>query len=146
MEPTPLWPILVYFGAVLTVVAGMLGVSYVLGQRHSERATGEPYESGIVPTRNARLRLSVKYYIVAMLFVIFDLEAIFLFAWAVSARQAGWTGYLGMLFFLGILVAALVYEWRMGALDWGTVSVQDQLRRQQRRPSTTESTNQQRTN
>jgi len=115
-----LWPIVVYFIAVLALVASMLVLSYLLGQRHKERATGEPYESGIVSTGSARLRFSVKFYLVAMLFVIFDLEVAFVIAWAIAFRELGWPGYLGILFFIGVLVAALIYEWRLGALDWGT--------------------------
>ena len=114
-----IWPLAVYFAAVLVVVAGMLTLSYFLGQRHHEKATGEPYESGIVSTGSARLRFSAQFYLIAMLFVIFDLETVFIFAWAVAFRQLGWTGYLGILFFIVVLVAALIYEWRVGALDWG---------------------------
>ncbi len=116
-----LWPLAVYFFAAVFVVGGMILLSYVLGQRHRERATGEPYESGIVSTGTAHIRFDVKFYLVAMFFVIFDLEAVFIFAWAVSLREAGWTGYFEMLFFIGILVAALVYVWRLGGLDWGTM-------------------------
>ncbi len=122
-----LWPLAVYFIAVLALVASMLALSYLLGQRHNERATGEPYESGIVSTGSARLRFSVKFYLVAMLFVIFDLEVAFVIAWAIAFREVGWTGYLGMLFFIGVLVAALIYEWRLGALDWGWRS-QEQIK------------------
>ena len=82
-----LWPLAVYLVAVLVLVAGMIGVSYVLGERHKEKATGEPYESGIVATGTARVRLSVKYYLMAMFFVIFDLEAAFIFAWAVAFKE-----------------------------------------------------------
>lgn len=114
-----LWPIVVYFVAVLALVASMLVLSYLLGQRHTGRATGEPYESGIVSTGSARLRFSVKFYLVAMLFVIFDLEVAFVIAWAIAFRELGWAGYLGVLFFIGVLVSALIYEWRLGALDWG---------------------------
>lgn len=114
---------IVYTGAVIVLVAGMLGVSYVLGQRHRERETGDPYEGGIVSTGSARVRLSVKFYLVAMFFVIFDLEAVFLFAWAVAARELGWAGYAEALVFVGILVAALVYLWRSGGLDWGEPTI-----------------------
>ena len=114
-----LWPLVVYFAAVLVVVAGMLGLSYVLGQRHADRATGEPYESGIVSTGSARLRLYARFYLVAVFFVIFDLEAVFLFAWAIALREVGWAGYAEILVFTGVLVAALIYLWRLGALDWG---------------------------
>lgn len=115
-----LWPMMVYFIAVLALVATMLVLSYLLGQRHAERATNEPYESGIVSTGSARLRFSVKFYLVAMLFVIFDLEVVFVIAWAIAFRELGWTGYFGVLFFIVVLVAALIYEWRLGALDWGS--------------------------
>jgi len=98
----------------------MLGLSYLLGERHKGRARGEPYESGIAPTGSARLRFDVKFYRVATFFVIFDLEAVFLFAWALSVRELGWLGYVEVLVFVGILLVALVYLWRIGALDWGT--------------------------
>ena len=98
----------------------MLALSYLLGQRHQERATGEPYESGIVSTGSARLRFPAQFYLVAMLFVIFDLEAVFIFAWAIAFRELGWNGYIGVLVFIGALVAALVYAWRLGLLDWGS--------------------------
>jgi len=114
-----LWPLLVYFALVLVLVAGMLGLSYVLGERRTERATGEPYESGIPPTGSARIRFDVKFYLTAMFFVVFDLEAAFLFAWAVAFRDLGWAGYVEVAIFVGVLLAALIYLWRVGALDWG---------------------------
>lgn len=83
---------------------------------------GEPYESGIVSTGTAQVRFDVRFYLVAMFFVIFDLETIFIFAWAVAARELGWTGYVEILIFIGILIAVLVYLWRLGALDWTTIS------------------------
>lgn len=117
----PLWPLAVYFAAAVLIVAGMLIVSWLLGQRHHEPATGAPYESGIVSVGSARVRISAMFYLVAMFFVIFDLEAVFVYAWAISARQAGWPGYWEILVFIAILVVALAYLWRNGALDWGTV-------------------------
>lgn len=121
MQTTALWPLVVYSGAVIVLVASMLALSHILGQRHTDRATGEPYESGIVSTGSARLRLSADFYLVAMFFVIFDLEAVFIFAWAIAFREVGWAGYMEILVFIGILIAALIYLWRQGALDWGTV-------------------------
>ncbi|MCZ7626860.1 MAG: NADH-quinone oxidoreductase subunit A [Candidatus Methylomirabilis sp.] len=97
----------------------MIGLSALLGQRHSETSTGEPYESGILSTGSARVRLSVKFYLVAVCFVIFDVEAVFLFAWAIALDDVGWTGFVEILIFVGVLIAALVYLWRLGALDWG---------------------------
>jgi NADH-quinone oxidoreductase subunit A len=120
METVALWPLAVYFAAVLVVVAGMIGLSYVLGQRHAGPHVGKPYESGVELTGTARLRFDVKFYLNAMFFVIFDMEAAFLIAWAVAVRDVGWAGYFGALFFIGVLVAGLVYEWRLGALDWVT--------------------------
>lgn len=114
-----LWPLAVYTGIVLLVTGGMIGISALLGERRRERATDEPYESGVVPTGSARVRFSAQFYLVAILFVIFDLEIIFLFAWAVVVLDVGWPGYAGMLFFALVLVVGLVYEWRQGALDWG---------------------------
>ncbi len=119
MSAAPRWPLALYGLLVLVLVTGMIGLSALLGQRHRERATGEPYESGILSTGSARVRLSVSFYLVAMFFVIFDLEAVYLFAWAVAARELGWAGYAEVLVFVGILVAALAYLWRRGALDWG---------------------------
>lgn len=109
---------MVYAAAVVGLVAGMLTLSWLLGQRHRDRETGEPYESGIAPTGSARLRLSANFYLIAMFFVIFDLEAAFIVAWAVAIRELGWTGYMGVLLFIGVLMAALLYEWQLGALDW----------------------------
>lgn len=113
-----LWPILLYFVLVLLLVAGMLVVSFVLGQRHQDRATGFPYEAGIVSEGSARVRLSSKFYLIAMLFVVFDLEAVFIFAWALAGRELGWAGYIEAVIFISVLVAALAYLWRAGALDW----------------------------
>ena len=73
------------------------------------------------------MRLSTKFYLVALIFVLFDLEAVFIFAWAIAVPELGWTGYYGMLVFVGLLVVGLVYEWRQGALDWGR-SLQATLR------------------
>lgn len=113
-----LWPLGVYFLAVLALVTGMLVVSWLLGQRHDDPATGSPYESGIVSQGTARVRLSAKFYLVAVFFVVFDLEAVFIYAWAVAGRELGWAGYWEMAAFVGILGIVLGYLWRVGALDW----------------------------
>lgn len=112
-----LWPIAVYFVAVLSVIAGMIGISFVLGQRHKERATGEVYESGMIPTGTAKMRLSSTFFLVAIFFVIFDLESIFIYAWAIAVRDLGWTGYGAISFFIALLFVALAYLWRERALD-----------------------------
>jgi len=114
-----LWPLVLFFFVVLLIPAGMIVLSYLLGQRHSEHATGSPYESGIVSEGSAEARFSVRFYLIAMFFVVFDLEAVFIISWAIAAREAGWAGYLEILFFTIILVATLAYLWRLGGLDWG---------------------------
>ncbi len=118
-DAQPLWPLAVFFFSAVLIVSAILALSFVLGQRHRERATAEPYESGIVSTGTARIRFDIKFYLVGMLFLLFDLEAVFLYAWAVSVREAGWLGYAEALIFIVVLAAALVYLWRVGALDWG---------------------------
>ena len=129
IDSTALWPLGVYFFAVVAIVAIMISLSYVLGERHREKQTNEPYESGIVSTGTARVRFDIKFYLIAMFFVIFDLEAVFIFAWAVSVKENGWQGYGEMMVFLGILAATLVYLWRIGALDWGAFTKQVQSSR-----------------
>ncbi len=114
-----LWPLLLYAVLVVLLVGGMIVMSYFLGERHKEKSTDEIYESGIVPTGNARIRFSAHFYIVAMFFVIFDLEAAFIVAWAVAFKDLGWAGYWAVFVFIGILIAVLIYEWRIGALEFG---------------------------
>lgn len=120
LRAVDLWPLCVYVALVVLLVAAMLGLSYVLGQRHHDRSTDSPYESGILSEGSARVRLSAKFYLVAMFFVIFDLEAVFIFAWAVAVRETGWKGYAEVFIFITVLLAALVYLWRVGALEWGS--------------------------
>lgn len=116
---TALWPLGVYVLLVVLLTAAMVGLSALLGERHQDRSTGEPYEAGIVPTGNARSRFASRYYLVALLFVLFDLESVYVVAWAVAAKDLGWTGYWELLIFVVLLLAALFYLGRVGALDWG---------------------------
>lgn len=118
-ETTLLWPFVLYGVSVFLLVGGILLVSYFLGEKHMERATDETYESGISTTGSSRLRFPVHFYIVAMFFVIFDLETAFIISWAISLRETGWAGYVGVLVFVIVLAAVLVYEWKTGALDFG---------------------------
>jgi NADH-quinone oxidoreductase subunit A len=115
-----LWPLAVYLVSVTVLVGSMLALSAVLGQRHKERATDEPYESGAVSTGSARLRFHAGFYLIAMFFVIFDLEAVFIYAYAAAFRELGWVGYVEILVFVFILLTALFYLWRVGALEWST--------------------------
>lgn len=116
----PLWPLALYAALVVALAAALIGVPLLLGERHRQRATDDPYESGMLPTGSARLRFPASYYLVAMLFVIFDVESVFIYAWAVSARTTGWPALGQMTLFIALLLAALGYLWGVGALDWGT--------------------------
>jgi NADH-quinone oxidoreductase subunit A len=113
-----LWPFLLYFALVIAVVAGIVVLSWLLGQRHRGPGRNVPYESGIVPTGTARLRYGVHFYPVAIFFILFDVETVFLYAWAVAARELGWRGYVEVVLFIVVLFLGLVYIWRLGGLDW----------------------------
>lgn len=113
------WPFIVFASFVIILIGIMIGLSYLLGERHREKTTDEPYESGIPPTGDARLRFSSGFYIIAMFFVIFDLDAVFIMLWAVSFRELGLPGYIGILVFIGLLIILLIYELSIGALDFG---------------------------
>jgi NADH-quinone oxidoreductase subunit A len=102
----------------------MLGLSWLLGGRAWGRAKNEPFESGVVSVGGARMRLSAKFYLVAMFFVIFDAEALFLYAWAISVKEAGWAGFVEATVFIVMLIAGLLYLWRIGALEWAPESRQ----------------------
>jgi NADH-quinone oxidoreductase subunit A len=127
-ESQNLWPFLIYALSVVALLALVLIASAYIGQRtRNTRATDIPFESGIIPVGSAdQTRLTIEFYLIAMFFVIFDLETIFIFAWAVAFFELGWRGYVGVSVFILILLVALIYEWRTGALDWG------KLRRQAR--------------
>ena len=128
MEPIGgLAPFLSYAAAALAVVVTMLGLSHFLGQRLNRPYKDLPFESGIVSVGSARFRISVHFYLPAILFIIFDLEVVFLFAWAVAVRENGWPGFIEISIFIFILLAALFYLWRIGALDWRTGTQKRQL-------------------
>jgi NADH-quinone oxidoreductase subunit A len=116
------WSTVVYVVAVFGLCALMLGLSALLGGRSGARARNDPFESGVVSASPERLRLSAKFYLVAVFFVIFDVEALFLYAWAISVREAGWLGFVEAVIFIFILLASLVYLARIGALDWAPAS------------------------
>lgn len=124
-----------YFGAILALVGAMIGLSFVLGPRGSSRATVQPFESGMLPVGDARLKFPAQFYLIAMIFVVFDLEAVFIYAWAVAARQAGWAGYGEVMVFIAVLAAALAYLWRVGALDWTPVRSRRAARRRSAAPT-----------
>lgn len=116
-----LWPLGLYLMLVTFLVLAMLIGPSLLGGKRRARAKNDPYESGIVPATSAgHFRIPIPFYLMAIFFVIFDLEAVFLFAWAIALETAGWAGFIEAVIFILVLLAALVYLWRLGALDWRT--------------------------
>jgi NADH-quinone oxidoreductase subunit A len=119
-----LTPLQTYFpiGVVLLVAVGqaflLLGLANTLGPRRPNPSKSAVFECGSVPEGSARDRFGVKFYVVALLFIVFDIEAVFLFPWAVLFTELGWAGYLEMLIFVATLVAGLAYVWKKGVLDW----------------------------
>jgi NADH-quinone oxidoreductase subunit A len=111
-------PVLIYVLIVLGLLGALVTLSFVLGPSKPHRKKLAPYESGIIPDSPAHRRLTVRFYLTAMLFIIFDVEAIFFYPWAVLMRQLGWFGLIEMLVFMGILLIALAHIWRKGGLDW----------------------------
>ncbi len=117
---TSMMPLIFYFAAILAITAVMLGGAFFLGQRHHAKAADEPFESGIVATCDVHLRFSVPFYRLAIFFVIFDMESIFLYAWSVALQETGWSGFIEALIFISVLLVALFYLAATGALDWRT--------------------------
>lgn len=115
-----LFPLIVYSIISVGLIAGFIVISSLLGQKRNDHATHDVYESGVLPVGSPNIKISVPFYLTAILFIIFDLEAVFLFAWAISIREAGWVGFIEVFIFISILVAGLVYLYRSGALEWRT--------------------------
>jgi len=111
-------PLLIFVLIVLGLVVTLVALSFVLGPTRPSKRKLAPYESGIIPDTPAHRRLSVRFYLTAMLFIIFDVEAIFFYPWAVLLRQLKWFGLIEMLVFMAILGIALAHIWRKGGLDW----------------------------
>jgi len=122
------FPVLVQALLAMAVAAGLIAVSYLLGKRVRNRVKDMPYESGIVPTGDARHRFSVKFYLVGMLFILFDIEAIFLYPWAVVYRELKMFAFVEMLVFVVLILAGFFYIWKKGALDWSPDSTADRKR------------------
>jgi NADH-quinone oxidoreductase subunit A len=111
-------PILAHFVIVAALAAGMLGLSWWVGVKRPSRAKLEPYECGITPVGNARGSISVSFYLIGMLFILFDVEAVFLYPWAVVFKSLRWSGFIEMTLYIAILLAGYIYIWKKGALDW----------------------------
>jgi NADH-quinone oxidoreductase subunit A len=112
------WPVLLQVLIAMAVAAGMIGISYILGHKVRNRVKDMPYECGIPPTGSARERFSVKFYLVGMLFILFDIEAIFLYPWAVVYRELKMFAFFEMLIFIALVLGGFFYIWKKGALDW----------------------------
>ena len=113
-----LFPVFVLFVIAVAFAGGAIILSSLMGPRRPSRVKNEAYECGIDPVGNARLRFSVKFYIIAMLFILFDIEAIFLYPWAVMFNELRLFGLMEMFAFLGFLAIGYIYLWRRGALEW----------------------------
>lgn len=111
-------PVFVHFALVVGLTALLLGVHALLGRRRPLPGKSEPYESGVWPIGSARERVPIRYYLIAMLFLLFDIEAIFMYPWAVIARDLGVFGLVEMLTFIGVLAIGLLYAWKRRALEW----------------------------
>ena len=119
--------ILLLFALALGFGAFTVFISQFLGPRVSTPEKSAPYECGVPPVGDARERQSVKFYLVAMVFLLFDIEVAFLYPWAMALRDLDWTGFVQVLLFFGILLAGYVYIWRKGVLDWGPGESRQQL-------------------
>ncbi|MFN8927224.1 MAG: NADH-quinone oxidoreductase subunit A [Rhodospirillales bacterium] len=111
-------PILIFLGIALVVSGAAVGLSFVLAQQKPDSEKLSAYECGFEPFEDARRKFDVRFYLVAILFIIFDLEVAFLFPWAVALGDIGMFGFWSMVVFLGILTIGFVYEWKKGALEW----------------------------
>jgi NADH-quinone oxidoreductase subunit A len=111
-------PILIFLGLALALVCAMVGGSYLIAKQNPNSEKLSPFECGFPPFDDARGKFDVRFYLVAILFIIFDLEVAFLFPWAVALGDIGLFGFWSMMLFLGVLTVGFIYEWRKGALEW----------------------------
>jgi NADH-quinone oxidoreductase subunit A len=116
-------PLLIHLVVVGVVAGAIVTLSWIIGYRRPTRAKMSPYECGMTPVGDARERFSVKFYLVAMLFILFDVEAVFLYPWAVILRDLKMFGFWEMLIYIGIVLVGLLYVWKKGVLDWNQVSL-----------------------
>ena len=116
-------PLLIHLVVVGVVAGAIVTLSWIIGYRRPTRAKMSPYECGMTPVGDARERFSVKFYLVAMLFILFDVEAVFLYPWAVILKDLKMFGFWEMLIYIGIVLVGLLYVWKKGVLDWNQVSL-----------------------
>ena len=112
-------PLLMHFGIATALATAIVVLSWLVGQHKPGRSKMSPYECGVPPVGDARGRFSVKFYLVAMLFILFDVEAIFLYPWAVILRELKMFGFWEMIVYIAIVLVGLFYVWKKGVLDWG---------------------------
>jgi NADH-quinone oxidoreductase subunit A len=112
-------PLLMHFGIATGLAAAIVTLSWLIGQHKPGRSKMSPYECGVPPVGDARERFSVKFYLVGMLFILFDVEAVFLYPWAVVLKELKMFGFWEMLVYIGIVLVGLFYVWKKGVLDWG---------------------------
>jgi NADH-quinone oxidoreductase subunit A len=111
-------PILIFIGVALIMGSAIIVAGRLIGPHRPDKVKLSPYECGFEAFEDARMKFDVRYYLVAILFIIFDLEIAFLFPWAVALNEIGMFGFVSMMVFLGILVVGFIYEWKKGALEW----------------------------
>lgn len=111
-------PIVIFIGLALVISLGLLVVPFIVAYRQPEPEKLMAYECGFNAFDDARMKFDVRFYLVAILFIIFDLEVAFLFPWAAAFHEAGWFGFWSMMIFLGVLTIGFIYEWKKGALEW----------------------------
>src|SRR5256885_5826918 len=126
------FPVLIQILIAIAVAGGMIGASAILGRRVRDPVKSSPYESGMKPVGSARERFSVKFYLVGMVFILFDIEAIFLYPWAVVYRQLKLFAFFEMLLFIVLVLCGFYYIWKKGVLDW-SADAKRQERRENRR-------------
>jgi NADH-quinone oxidoreductase subunit A len=131
--PETWFPVLVQILIAVAVAGAMIGLSAILGQRLRDSVKSSAYESGMKPVGNARERFSVKFYLVAMVFIVFDIEAIFLYPWAVVYRRLGLFGFFEMLLFIVLVLAGYFYIWKKGVLNWASDDASKPVRRETKR-------------
>jgi NADH-quinone oxidoreductase subunit A len=118
-QPLPAYvPLLILFVVAVGFAVFVLVASHIIGRPRPNAAKGAPYECGVPPTGSGNERLPIKFYLVCMLFILLDVDAAFLYPWALIFREIGWLGLIEMTLFVGILGAGFVYAWKTGALEW----------------------------
>src|SRR5216683_5472751 len=118
--PETYFPVLVQIIIAVVIASALVAITFLIGKRVKDRVKDSPYECGIAPTGSARERFSVKFYLVGIVFILFDIEAVFLYPWAVVYRELKMFAFVEMLLFIVLILAGFFYIWKKGALDWSS--------------------------